>query len=1264
MKMTKRFLCLMLALFLLMEYIPGALPARATQEDGICATHHAVHDVNICGYAAEVQGSPCGHEETCDDACKQEITECLFSHADCGCTEESSCTHQCTVGNGCITMVCSHKEHDNFCGYVEAVEAHACRFAGVPCQQCANEKKLTPASDDGVSQLFKTDVFFDTDPNKVNKVYFKLYFGTDPEDMSKNTEIIGTDAVSIKEAHQNYVCNFGYNEAKGCWSMEFLRPNHPTDVVYTVADTSYTVSFEYRIPEYLQCMLFDDPQCIIGDTWYVPEGNSYDNVKFFLGTDMYVDLSDPITSGLTFENNNGAIVFSEEEDGVYSIEAMKQDASAKVIYQAGEETYELEIIVTEPDLPCLRYWLNENDPPRSGPWRMALDFEDDVKFYIGTNSETAMDTDDTRYSLDVTVKENDGVIALTPKDNTSGWYTIKALKGGEATIRYIKDNTEYTLQIIVEEPQFRMIPVQPTGNPNWIDLSCVEGPVDLRCYLAEMNGPPVGAPLVNVTSSDESIFTLSVKNAQAGVYTLTPVGAGVAQLCYTVGDKLYTTDVIVLDKDFKAEGLVYYRAVHGMSGKTFPCTVVSIPVDGGIAKEFYYSQSTEAALLSDDASGMVPLTIDDVDWSGPIEVVQPEDDTRLHIIGTAVGTGYLEVTSDDGIVHCFVVNVGMDRPNTEIQEGGYMWLNQDTVLGFGNPGIASAGDNNAEAGVLKLRSQVNSGFGSIDYPEEFIYREPVAFAAMNQTDGKPNADIMSKVKNVEFSILACQNTDGSSGSYASVEKAACEQIALTEGNVKAWTNYIVAGGTDAFRGLVGMTFDLPDTRNGQSITRRISLYILMHNTYMGEEVLVEANVITAKQLNVILSSYEALKTWIKQEYPVYADTVDKACNVDIVLPGIDLTDAVVVSEAIAPFPFRPNPSSNPNFRIYLRAANNRQKPTLAGLISRGSLAGIFDVNFKATEGVAMTMGEERFTCGLLADSEWSGIVEYDMAFAQQYGIDPYANKRNLSSWRQDGDMKYADCDILSVDGCSFEGFDYGTRSTPNGYVGGGVGNSFKNCYFGIYIDCAGKPGWGDIHYTGFSGYDFKKNVAAVRIVGLQENITPYEFRIYDSDFINNYLEFWINDYDTTYLQNYYFYRNHYRGGWKLNSGNGGGDTSSGYGWVKHKGKAPNDEDLPDVHRGPRYQVQDGDTIVNNGVAVNISGTPGKAVPNLAVNSRAATEGYWIYDGEDQLTRIELGGDALPLAQESLEQLNRDAEVSVVKNQGADIAAVWTFEGGE
>lgn len=1235
MKLMKRFLCLLLALVMVLGYIPGAVETAAAQEDGLCEVHHPEHTED-CGYVPAVQGKPCTHDGLCDNDCLTvPVEECIFPHENCECrpeVQEQDCNGSCELArqkaavrcscpvneDGTVThdpetcdyqeklaavettfghneacgyaayqppVTCGHvctmeygcivmtcsHAHSEECGYSERTEGEPCKFAGKPCAQCEAEK--TPSLLDSSTTL-------------------PMY-----------ARVGGSDGVSYFESFSEP------GNSTGPW-LSFVKEKYESSEALVGFTTSDSEIVELVYPE--------------------------NNIN---------------ASSLCLRYKNAG--------------------TATITHTAADGTvYSFTVTVTQPEEPVLRYRVGDNGPCIGGTWKMYAGSSTMVKFYIGTNRFTQIDMENERHSLDVTTENNDGVITLEATFENSGWYSVKAEKTGTATIVYndTAANKKYTLNVVVEEPNFWMIPVQPYGNANWIDLSSVAEPVDLRCYLAEMYGPPVMGPLPDVYSSDETVFTLTVKDEASGIYTLTPVGSGKAQLVCEVNGTTYTSDVAVMDKNFKADGLVYYPAVHGMSGKTYPKTVASIGVgeQNGIAQEFYYSEPAEAMLLAEGDMELEPLTRKDVTCSGPITVSQPEGDTKLHIIGTDVGTGYLEVTSEDGITHCFVVNVGRSAPNEEVQEGGYMWLDEDTVIGFGNPGIASEGDNNAEAGVLKLRSQINNGFDS-SYPEDHQYREPMCFAAMDETNGKPAASVMAAVRNVQFSVLACRNTDNTPVPYPSVELENCEQIELAEDGVSAWTNYLVAGGKKAFSGLVGMTFDLPAEKDGESITRRISLYVLTHNTYMGEDVTVLANIESAAQLNVILSSYEALKTWIKAEYPEYRDVVDGACNVNIKLPSGDFTDTVVVSETIAPFPFKPNPTSNPNFRIYIRAPRQEGKTTLAGLVSRGCLAGIFDVNFEATEGANMTYGNETFTCGLMADSEWSGEVKYDMDFAEKYGIDPTQNKRNLSSWQNDHGMKEIDCDIMSVEGCSFTGFDYGTRSTENGYVGGGVGNSFDKCYYGIYIDCPQKPAGFNITYTGFGGYDFKKNVVAVRIVALQEGMTPYAFRIHDCDFINNYLEFWIDAYDTTFTQQYYFYRNHYRGGWKLGGGNGNGN-SSGYGWVKHEGKAPDDEKLPDVHRGPKYRIQDsnGSALGNGEGTVTISGTPGSSAANLSANavSRSSSEGYWIYDGEDQVTLIEKGGDILPLAQESLESLTQDADVSVVTNQGADTVAVWTFEGGE
>lgn len=1154
MKGIKRIMSLLLALVLVLGYIPGAISASAAEEDGLCE-HHPAHDEN-CGYVAAREGSPCNHT-ACDESCLTEaVTECLHQTHDesCGYAEgddSAECGHICSVENRCVTMVCSH-EHNGDCGYVKGEEGKPCAYTVNTCEQCALAQTPAPA--------------------------------TDTQTLPMYARITGGDSVNYSDSMT------GPSNSTGPW-LSFVASKDSSATPFTgfVSSDTNVVDLE------------------------VSGGGDGSALRFL------------------YHNTGTATITHTEENTVYTFT----------------------VTVTEPEPQTLRYRINDQGVASGGTWIIAPDSTVDVKFYLGTNSMTQVDNGNQRFSLDVAVTQGTDVIQLTKKsaDDNSGMYTIKALKEGNAVISYTdSNNATYQLEVCVQIPQYRMIPVQPAGNPNWIDLAGLKSgkPIQLRCYLAELYGPPVGSALTGLKSSDESVFTLELTDAAAGIYTMTPQNTGVAQIEYVAGEKTYSCEVIVIDQNFMAEGLLYYPAVQSFSGKAYAKTVINIAVGQKISKEFYYTEPSAVALAAEGDASLQPLTLNQVTWSGPIKVEQSEGNTELCITGIGQGTGYLEVKDEEGITHCFVVNVGVSAPNTEITEGGYLRLDNGTVIAFGNPGIQSSGDYNAEQGVLKLRAQINSGFDDT-WPEDSVYREAMCFAAM-KADGTVDKDVMEKVKNVTFSLLAIRNTDETLTPYASLEREECEKIMLTEGGY-AWTNYLVAGGKEAFKGLVGMTFDLEDTSEaGETITRRITLCVPAHNTFMGQDVTVTANVETAAQLNVILSSYDALKTWIKAEYPQYQDTIDDACNVNLILPKGDFTDAVVVSETIAPFPFRDSPPSNPNFRVYLRA-NGETK--LAGLISKGSLAGVQNINFVATEGKTMTYGNETFTCGLMADSTWQGTVVYDMDFAKKYDIDPTANKRNLSSWQNDDGMKYVDCDILTVENCSFTGFDYGNRSTKTGYVGGGTGNSFYRCFYGIYFDCLDKKAGFDITYSGFGSYDFQENVVAVRIVSLQNGMTPYEFRIHDSDFINNYVEFWIDKYNTEYVHNYYFYRNFYGGKWEK-PGHGhrywhafGADTM-GNATIAYTS-----------HRGPRYY-----SGMGNGVTIFVSGSPSRSTPNLARNRSAASEdAYWIYSGEDQVTRI-MSDQTLPIAQEALEGLTGDAEVSVVTDDGIDTIAVWTFEGGE
>ena len=113
--------------------------------------NHTEHTAE-CGYVEAVEGSKCTHEHTED--CYTEVEECLHKHtAECypeaddedatksDAAEPTECTHICNEENGCITkkLDCQH-EHDEECGYVEAVKGSPCTHS---CELCEDSEKDT-----------------------------------------------------------------------------------------------------------------------------------------------------------------------------------------------------------------------------------------------------------------------------------------------------------------------------------------------------------------------------------------------------------------------------------------------------------------------------------------------------------------------------------------------------------------------------------------------------------------------------------------------------------------------------------------------------------------------------------------------------------------------------------------------------------------------------------------------------------------------------------------------------------------------------------------------------------------------------------------------------------------------------------------------------------------------------------------------------------------------------------------------------------------
>lgn len=186
----KKAASLLLAMLMVLQYIPAPVLAEEMPQTGLCEHHPAhencgyiaavagvacnhnhddscyriecVHTHGECGYVAAIEGMACDHvhddlcgysepvaEVTC--ICQQEVhtEECVYApaipegkcshiHGECSFVEardEIPCGHDCAKDEVCSVrvLVCTHL-HDDHCGYVEAVVGQNCGFA---CEECA-----------------------------------------------------------------------------------------------------------------------------------------------------------------------------------------------------------------------------------------------------------------------------------------------------------------------------------------------------------------------------------------------------------------------------------------------------------------------------------------------------------------------------------------------------------------------------------------------------------------------------------------------------------------------------------------------------------------------------------------------------------------------------------------------------------------------------------------------------------------------------------------------------------------------------------------------------------------------------------------------------------------------------------------------------------------------------------------------------------------------------------------------------------------------
>ena len=137
-----RGLSLLLCAVLLAGQLGTTIYAEGTASDteGLCE-HHPEHTAE-CGYVEAVEGHPCEHVHT--DDCYTDQLICGYEEENMESASDSDAAHEHT--KECYELDCPHErgEHDEDCGYKEAVEGHSCGFN---CEECSKESKQVSGND-------------------------------------------------------------------------------------------------------------------------------------------------------------------------------------------------------------------------------------------------------------------------------------------------------------------------------------------------------------------------------------------------------------------------------------------------------------------------------------------------------------------------------------------------------------------------------------------------------------------------------------------------------------------------------------------------------------------------------------------------------------------------------------------------------------------------------------------------------------------------------------------------------------------------------------------------------------------------------------------------------------------------------------------------------------------------------------------------------------------------------------------------------------
>lgn len=617
------------------------------------------------------------------------------------------------------------------------------------------------------------------------------------------------------------------------------------------------------------------------------------------------------------------------------------------------------------------------------------------------------------------------------------------------------------------------------------------------------------------------------------------------------------------------------------------------------------------------------------DVAGSVFVVEGDAITLTHQPQSmdyqieAVNEGYSVIgyrDEENGPIYCMTIRVTSGDIDDNYQASNYVKIVTDPETG---KGIESGMALKEEHGdTLKYYTRYGRYFYADDAEDSF--EQELALLVMDKgnyvtLDSKMADGVTNRLSDIYFEVLGCNNAGAITMSapydYTESEASPIKTKAVT----------VTATPRTRFQATIAVSYTLDGTKR---FTHQFELW---RNPTMSDIEIYADDLDTAGKLNAVLSSWEAFAAWVTDKYGPF--TVGQ--QVRVFLPPVSY-DEVIVAQAFSPR----NPESNQPFTLIsiIGADNgpNTPKTTMCGLIEKASLASVAKINFVANGKTMTTTGNnEEFTCGILTDYKNTFRPVYDNDYLKEYaGIDVSVEGYQLPSLvlpasriKDYGNIFNTSIDLSQVAICNFSGFDYGVRSTKYGYTGNQQGNFYGSCGYGIYIDNNGSAvtggdqgaDGGNATSTNYENLYFEGNDTAVKIVTLPTDAAPNVVRIHDSWFIENEMEF-----DIEQEGNYYFYRNYF-GDLRVDENNE----------VWHEPRAGH------YHRRSKVKV-----ILN----------PCRRSANMDDNT------YWFYSGDDQHTVLEYGKPDILIHGDAMKELEGRADISVENNGHTEI--VYTFYGKE